>query len=523
MKLSTLVRLALAGTATDTLRVALTAISASLGALAVLAAATVLAIRGDSVTVTSTSGAEGAMEGWAMQYSSELLREPGLRPGVALGLLLLAIPVLALAAQCSRLGAPARERRLAALRLAGATPHQVTWTAAAETGMSSTLGAGLGLALYLIGLRVAHRPDDHGLLPLPTDVRLAWWALAGVCAGIPLLATVVAAVTLRRVTVTPFGIVRRTRPSRPRPWPGILIGLGIASFSAIGPLVRLERVPDWVIPSLLVTGVVGAASGVVLGVGWLSRATGHLLLRVSQRPSTLIAARRLITDPWSGSRAFGTLLVAVVIGAGAAGYRSLMVTEFGVRSEVGRMWAAAAGREPIDDDYGLGFHLRALALVDAAVAVAVVIAVVALLVALTERIVARRRAYAALVATGVPRATLGRSALWQTLLPATPAILVALGAGVMGARALGTTVRNGGHTETVCTAPSGQDGACWGPNADPQHLVEVWFPEVTRSVPVPWEHLTLLGGGALSLVLAMVGLSLLFLRSTTDVTELRAT
>ncbi|HEX5543246.1 MAG TPA: ABC transporter permease, partial [Micromonospora sp.] len=113
MKPSALVRLALAGTRTDTLRVALTGLSAALATLAILAALTVLAIP------TPLPSDDNQMA-WSQQYTNALLREPGLRPGVAFALVLLTIPVLALAGQCVRLGAPARDRRLAALRLAGA-------------------------------------------------------------------------------------------------------------------------------------------------------------------------------------------------------------------------------------------------------------------------------------------------------------------------------------------------------------------------------------------------------------------
>ncbi|WP_235944547.1 hypothetical protein [Verrucosispora sioxanthis] len=112
MSLATLTRLALAGNRTDAARVALTALSALLASLAGLAALTVLAIQ------------KPPGDPWQQseQYANALLREPGLRGGTAFALVLLTIPVLALAGQSARLGAPARDRRLAALRLAGATP-----------------------------------------------------------------------------------------------------------------------------------------------------------------------------------------------------------------------------------------------------------------------------------------------------------------------------------------------------------------------------------------------------------------
>ena len=51
-----------------------------------------------------------------------LVADPGVRGGTAFGTVLLTLPALMLLNQAVRLGTAARERRLAALRLAGATP-----------------------------------------------------------------------------------------------------------------------------------------------------------------------------------------------------------------------------------------------------------------------------------------------------------------------------------------------------------------------------------------------------------------
>ncbi|MDX6348170.1 MAG: hypothetical protein QOF84_2960, partial [Streptomyces sp.] len=88
--------------------------------------------------------------GGAHWYTNDLLNESGLRPGVIAALLLLVIPVLAFIGQCTRIGALQRERRLAALRLSGATPRQVRRISALETGAVSGLGSLAGLAGFLV-------------------------------------------------------------------------------------------------------------------------------------------------------------------------------------------------------------------------------------------------------------------------------------------------------------------------------------------------------------------------------------
>ncbi|MFU8872238.1 FtsX-like permease family protein [Micromonospora sp. SL4-19] len=507
MKPTAVFRLALAGTRTDLARVALTALSAALAILAGLAALTVLAIP----TPPATAGNENR---WSEQYANQLLVEPGLRGGTAFALLLLVIPVLGLAGQCARLGAPARDRRLAALRLAGATPGQVTLVAMAETGLASLLGTLAGLAGYLAGHRLLHRPDAHGRLPLPTDVYPPTAGMAALVLGLPVVAALVTALMLRRVATTPFGVVRKVRTRGPWPWPGLLIILGLAAFAAFRPVgiwydQRHSQPPLWLPPTLLVGGGLAAMIGVVTGTGWISHTAGRLLHRYTRRPAALLGARRLMADPWAGSRTFAALLAALIFGAGAAGFRAYFLAMVELDGRTG------AGMPSPDD-----FYLGTMDLIDLAVAVAMTIAAGGLLVALVEGIIARRRAYAALVATGVPRGTLGRSILWQSLAPAVPAIAIALTVGLLLIRGALGSPSSGGFSQETCDASA---ALCSDPATRAQYVRTEWVPEMTMVPHVPVEQLAWLAAGALVAVLATAGVGLLFLRSSTAVEELRTT
>lgn len=531
MRPATPLRLALAGTRTDTVRVMLTAVAAALATLSMLAAATVLAIRGDvlgeqagdGLIEPSGSGLERApaLEAYANQYTTNLLVEPGLRPGVAFALLMLCIPVLALAGQAAQLGAPARDRRLSQIRLAGATPRQAVALAVAETGLAAALGAGLGFVVYFAGRVLLHRPDETGRLPLPTDQLPPVWSMVAIGTGLPLLAAAFAALLLRRVAFTPFGVVRRHRTRRPYPWPGVLIALGVGAFAAIAPLMRYygesdRPAPGWLIPALLFGGGLLAMLGVVLGTGWISYTAGRVMHRLARRPATLLAARRLVADPWAGSRAFAALLAAVMVGAGAAGVRAWFVASFQAEDDAQRAYDAATGQEPFDDPERHAFYFRSLDLVEAAVMVAMVIAALGLVVFLAEGLVSRRRAYTALVATGVRRRTLARAIAWQGLAPAVPAVLLALSVGLALPRGISREERRGGWTAEVCTADPEQCQQAGSP-----YLKTVEIPEFVRPVGVPFVELAQVGGVALAALLVTVGIGLLFLRASTDVTGLR--
>lgn len=506
----TLVRLALAGSRTDTLRVILTALSAAFATLTLLLSAAVLAMphlgrTSDGRDVLST------------QYRLQILVEPGLRPGVVITLVLLTIPVLALAGQCARLGAPARDRRLAAIRLAGATPGQAVRIAAAETGVASLLGTAVGLAALLVGRRLLGRPDASGKLLLPTDVRPDAWVTVAVCAGLPLLATAVAAVLLRRTAFTPYGVVRQVRGRPPRPYAGLMILIGLLAIAVLQPGLRWAeraqvKVPVWAMPAILFVGALCAAIGVVLGTGWISHTAGRLLHRYGRRPATLMAASRLVADPWSGSRTFAVLLVCVMFGAGATGVRAFFAADFALREALYRWQAAQAGRPYIPDDNS--FYFDTINLVNGAVAVAAALAAAGMLVAVVEGIVSRRRAYSSLVATGVPRGVLARSIVVQALAPVVPAVLVALAVGVTLPRSMAGEIRDGGYDQPVC-----RTGDC----TDPATYVTEHVPLFVRAVPLPVADLAVVGAAAVAAVAAVVGVGLLFLRAATALEELRTT
>jgi hypothetical protein len=250
-----------------------------------------------------------------------------------------------------------------------------------------------------------------------------------------------------------------------------------------------------------------AVVGVVIGTGWISHTSGRLLHRFGRRPATLLAGRQLIADPWNGSRTLSALLAALVVGAGVLGYRAYMVTQFAATDAANRLSGENAGYAADAD-----FYLNSVDLVRIAVAAGVVVAAGGIMVAIAESIVTRRRTYAALVAAGVPRRVLGESLAWQTLVPLVPAVLAALTVGLSLVRGVAQEASSG--RSSSCT---GTEAQCADPNS-PYWQVS---PEVTLRVPVPLGELAVLGGGAVVLMLLVVGVGLLLLRRSTDLDELR--
>ncbi|WP_245603546.1 FtsX-like permease family protein [Salinispora cortesiana] len=207
-----------------------------------------------------------------------------------------------------------------------------------------------------------------------------------------------------------------------------------------------------------------------------------------------------MADPWNGSRTLAALLGCLVLAGGAAVLREWFAADFALQDEIMQRYAAAQGVDYFPQDHS--FYFQSLDLVNLAITVGLLIATGGLVVALTESVTSRRRAYAALVATGVGRGTLARAVLWQSMAPAALGVLLALAVGTGLAYGLfGTTVTD--YDFSVC------------PTGDCEQ------PPIIRNVPFPLVDLALFGVGGLVALLAAVGVGLLFLRASTALEELR--
>ncbi|MET9902654.1 FtsX-like permease family protein [Streptomyces sp. NPDC006446] len=389
-------------------RVALTAVGAALAAGLCLAAVAIASLQGQ----------------YHLPLADGLLEQPGQRAGVVLTLLLLLVPVLGFLGQCARIGAVHRDRRLAGLRLAGATPAQVRRIAALEAGLACLLGSAVATLLSVwILLRQWHNP--------PAAV---WAGCAGVAVAVPVLGALVSTLALRRVVTSPLGWVRRVRPSGGR-GPGLavlvaalvmlLTGLTIAPRS----FGRLAPAPVLVFSVVILTGL-----GAIWAVGTSARLTGRVLAGRTGNPATLIAAERLRDDPWAGARTHAAVLLVTVVGTGFVGVRQVLLETL-----TGRDRAAYADN--------LSFYTTGIDLTGAAILLALAITLSGLAVGTAESLATRRRGLAAQAAAGVPQTVLGRALLLETALPLAPAVALA-GAGGLGI-SIGYGLLAGGGTVPV--------------------------------------------------------------------------
>ncbi|MFI5532560.1 FtsX-like permease family protein [Kitasatospora sp. NPDC051853] len=134
------------------------------------------------------------------------------------GLIVMLAPVGVFLAAAARFGGERRDRRLAALRLAGADRRMTAWFAAGESLVGSVLGLALGLLLFLSCRQLVEEVTVAGFSFYAGDISPHPAIALAVALAVPALAVLVTLSAMRRVTVDPLGVVRRTGRERRRIW-----------------------------------------------------------------------------------------------------------------------------------------------------------------------------------------------------------------------------------------------------------------------------------------------------------------
>lgn len=226
------------------------------------------------------------------------------------GIIVLLVPSLVLVASSARLTAARRERRLAALRLAGATPGQVTNMVAAETTLSAGIGAVLGLLIS---------PALHGLASfvpwaggtwLAADFALPVGLTVFIALAIPVLVVLAGVLGLRRVLKNPlFATGGHTK--KPLHWWRLLALPAAGVFF----LVAVTTAKDSGGITMVMAGLFLLVGSAAIVGPWVTSAVGGTFVRIWRRPSSLLAGRRLRDDPKGAYRSSAGIVLAVFAGS----------------------------------------------------------------------------------------------------------------------------------------------------------------------------------------------------------------
>ncbi len=226
------------------------------------------------------------------------------------GIIVLLVPSLVLVASSARLTAARRERRLAAIRLAGATPGQVTNMVAAETTLSAGIGALLGLLIS---------PALHGLASFvpwaggtwqASDFALPVGLTVFIALAIPVLVVLAGVLGLRRVLKNPlFATGGHTK--KPLHWWRLLALPAAGVFF----LIAVTTAKEYGGIGLVMAGLFFLVGSAAIVGPWVTSAVGGTFVRIWRRPSALLAGRRLRDDPKGAYRASAGIVLAVFAGS----------------------------------------------------------------------------------------------------------------------------------------------------------------------------------------------------------------
>jgi FtsX-like permease family protein len=350
---------------------------------------------------------------WPREALFSLVADTGTRYGTTFAVVLLTVPPLLMLHQAVRLGTASRERRLASLRLAGATPAQVRLLAAVEVGVPSLVGAALGIGGYRLLRWVfggGERTDARGSLAsrapalVPTSVAPTWWQALLVVVAVTAIGILVGLAASHRVVVSPLGLVRRQPGPPPRPW-GAMLLLAAAVLLPLGLVMRWDsQASGTVAVGLAVLGMVSLAP-------WAALSAGRIAERRARTAPALLAARRLVAEPRPAGRAAAALGGIALVCGGSATLTADLVAMRNADS----------------------FYFTSMALVGLGLLLALVPVVGSLAVHSAESLLEHRRSIASLAALGATPDDIVRSQRWEAGLTALPVTTlgVLLGAGAL--------------------------------------------------------------------------------------------
>ncbi len=227
---------------------------------------------------------------------------------------LVSVPALMLVGSSARLTAARREQRMAAIRLAGATPGSVRALAAAETSIGAAIGAVIGVGISVLVTPMLDGVEIAGGRWFPDDLRLSPGLAVGLTAGAIAICVVAALLSLRRVSTSPLGVSRSVEAQRAR-WPRVLGTLG--AIVVLGATTMVAASGGSTLSMI-------AALGVVIGslalVGpWITSLIGRAMVGLARRTPLLIAGRRIVEDPRSAYRIVSSVVLAGLIAGFLAG------------------------------------------------------------------------------------------------------------------------------------------------------------------------------------------------------------
>lgn len=339
------------------------------------------------------------LRGEAESGLASVVADSGTRGGVVLSVVLTTVAPLLLLNQVVRLGTASRSRRLAALRVAGATPGEVRRLGGVEVGIPTSVGALAGFAVYLALQALL---SSGSLALVPQDLP-PWWLSAPIIVGVSAVGFAVGSLTS---ITSPFGVVRRQRRDAPRPWGLLLIAAAIPLTFAGFTLGHAGDI-------LVFAAIASVVLAMIMLAPWLAFRMASRAASKASDVSALLAAQRIVAEPGAAGRAAAGIGGIALVGGGLASFVSDVASA---------------------DNGGESFHLVNAGIVAVVLIIALLVVAGSMAVHSVESLLDRRREIAFLTATGMPARDLERTQRRELAIVALPLAVVGslFGAAIVG-------------------------------------------------------------------------------------------
>lgn len=282
--------------------------------------------------IDSGSCAPGTYEAWkhALDEANAFVADPGTRWTAERSAAVMDTyaggHVILAAFACLMLIVPFISLAGSAARLAGATTAQVVKLTALDAAIQALFGAGIGIVGYcavmplimLLKFQNRHFTFEQLWVGLPV--------LAGVLVGVTVLALVSSLITLRRVAITPLGVMNRAAQPLPAAWLALIflvVMAGLyamlsnasmfAGFAGLGENAVLVLVFGAFFVGFTMVNVVGT---------WVIAKRAKARARRPKNAAVMIAMRRILDNPkraWRNVSGVGlAVFIAVITSVGTS-------------------------------------------------------------------------------------------------------------------------------------------------------------------------------------------------------------
>lgn len=220
------------------------------------------------------------------------------------GVIVVMVPLLLFAALAGRIGAARRDRRSATLRLLGASTGRLRLLLAGEALIAAVAGILMAAGAYLLARRFA--PDvqigGRGIQDSDLTPGVGW--AAAIAVGVPLLAVAATFADFRAATVSPLGVLNRSRNAPRASWRLALVIAALASAGWAQWNHQLDNTSG--------RAVVELCAVVALSLFAVAAMVGLVTERIARRwtggtVSGLLGRRRIIQDGSTTTRAAAAL------------------------------------------------------------------------------------------------------------------------------------------------------------------------------------------------------------------------